>query len=1055
MNKVTEKMNGLFITKHKIKFLVIRISIFLILFLPLLSVAQKPEVKVIDKIASSEAEKISLKGSGFGTDATKINVFFGAAKGAVTSVSEQLIEVSTPPGATYDRVTATNISNGLSGETIEPFLLSFSGTHGFNPANLQAQFDTFTENGLYDICQCDFNLDGKVDIVAANNNANFISILKNNSTIGTYSFTKVPINIGAKSIHTRCGDINGDGLQDFVVTEGGSGNRIFVFKNLGAFTFSQQTITLAGKQTKRVEIADLDQNGKPELVITDQGSGNVIVLVNQSTLAAISFAATPLVIPVAGAASTDGLMVRDLDNDHFPEIITNQFLTGTGNLFIIKNESVPGNLKLDAQTTLMAPGTFVNIQAGDLDGDNKPEIAATLLLSNSILIFRNVSTPSSLNFSAPQNVSTDDRPWGIDFGDMDGDGKADIVVASITKKSITVLNNESTPGTLSFQRSIVPTTFINRHLRVGDIDGDGKPDVSFTSVDDTNMNIMASKVSVMRNAACMMPVASPPGPFTICSGFPLRLFSTVGGGVTYDWKQNNVVIYSGPNAFFDVTTSGQYTVTETSEAGNCVKTSNAVDVTVVAAAALGPATANNNGPVCAGGTLQLSVNNVGATTYQWTGPQGYTGTGLTPSPITNFSVDNTGRYALDILVSGCLAQQTSTIAEIIDIPTFQVSVPGSGIVCQGQTTTLNIVPNSPNFSYQWFEQTTGSISGATTSSLLVGSPGNYYAQMQSIPFPGCAPVKSDTATIQVGIPPVAAFASNNPDCVNQNVSFTDQSVTDNTTTAFYSWNFGDGNTSTDQNATHTFGTVGNFNVQLTVTYQAGACPNTVSKIIGIEAPPPLNITSPGNTFTLCEGTPLQLDATGAFVSYLWSTAETTPSINVTTAGNYSVQATASNHCIVNANQTITSLPAPTITVVADPVEVDLGGSSQLLATGVDNYRWSPGSTLSDSTIANPVATPLTTITYTVKGNIANGCDGTATIEVKVKGTSLVDTLTPGNFISPNGDAANNYWEIKNIQNLPQCGVTIYDDKGIKVYEAKPYLNTWDGTFNGKALPDCV
>lgn len=1047
-------MKDLFTTNPNSKSRVTRILIYLILFFPLLSVAQKPDVKVIDKIATPQAEKISLKGSGFGTDATKINVFFGAAKGTVSSVTDQLIEALVPPGATYDHVIATNISNGLSGYTQEPFLLSFSGTHGFNPANLQAQFDTFTENGLYDICLCDFNLDNKVDIVAANNNANFISILRNNSTIGTYSFTKVPINIGAKSIHTRCGDLNGDGLQDFVVSEGGSGNRIFIFKNLGAFTFSQQTITLAGKQTKRLEIADIDQNGKPEVVITDQGSGNIIVLVNQSTLASITFAPLPLIVPVTGAASTDGLAVRDLDNDHFPEIIVNQFLTATGNLFIIKNESVPGNIKLDTQVTLTAPGTFVNIQVGDLDGDSKPDIATTQLLANSISVFRNTST-TSLSFSAPQTILTDDRPWGIDFGDLDGDSKPDVVVASITKKSITVLNNESTPGTLSFQKSIIPTTYINRHVRIGDIDGDGKPDVAFTSVDDTNNSIMASKVSVMRNAACMVPVATPPGPLTICSGFPLRLFSTVGGGVTYDWKQNNIVVYSGPNAYYDVSASGQYTVTETSEAGNCVKTSNTVDVTVGTVTPLGPATATNNGPICSGGTLQLSVNNVGATTYQWTGPQGYTGTGLTPSPITNFTVENSGRYSLDILVGGCLAQQTSTIAEVIDIPTFQVSVPGSGIVCQEQTTTLSIVPNSPNFTYQWFEESTGAIMGATASSVVVGTSGNYYAQMQSIPFPACAPVKSDTANVQVVIPPVASFASNNPDCVNQTVSFTDQSTTDNTTTAFFSWNFGDGNSSTDQNATHTFGSVGNFNVQFTVAYAGGACSNSVSKIIGIEAPPALTITSPGNTFTLCEGTPLQLDATGTFVSYLWSTTETTASITVTTAGSYSVQATASNHCIVSANQTITSLPTPTITVVADPVEIGAGESSQLSATGVDNYQWSPGNTLSDSTIANPVATPLETTTYTVSGNIANGCDGVATLEIKVKGKALVDTLTPSNFFSPNGDAANNYWEIKNIQNLPQCGVTIYDDKGIKVFEAKPYLNTWDGTFNGKILPDGV
>jgi gliding motility-associated-like protein len=42
-----------------------------------------------------------------------------------------------------------------------------------------------------------------------------------------------------------------------------------------------------------------------------------------------------------------------------------------------------------------------------------------------------------------------------------------------------------------------------------------------------------------------------------------------------------------------------------------------------------------------------------------------------------------------------------------------------------------------------------------------------------------------------------------------------------------------------------------------------------------------------------------------------------------------------------------------------------------------------------------------------------------------------------------------------MDEYPQCGVTIYDDKGVKVFSAKPYLNDWDGTYNGKRLPDGV
>jgi gliding motility-associated-like protein len=118
-----------------------------------------------------------------------------------------------------------------------------------------------------------------------------------------------------------------------------------------------------------------------------------------------------------------------------------------------------------------------------------------------------------------------------------------------------------------------------------------------------------------------------------------------------------------------------------------------------------------------------------------------------------------------------------------------------------------------------------------------------------------------------------------------------------------------------------------------------------------------------------------------------------------------------------------------------------------------NYTWHPGKTLSDSTIANPVAAPITTTLYIVKGKGSSGCVGKDSILVTVNGESIAGKLKPQNFFSPgNGDNINEKWEVPTIANYPQCGVTIYDEKGMKIYEAKPYLNNWDGTSNGHQLP---
>jgi gliding motility-associated-like protein len=121
-----------------------------------------------------------------------------------------------------------------------------------------------------------------------------------------------------------------------------------------------------------------------------------------------------------------------------------------------------------------------------------------------------------------------------------------------------------------------------------------------------------------------------------------------------------------------------------------------------------------------------------------------------------------------------------------------------------------------------------------------------------------------------------------------------------------------------------------------------------------------------------------------------------------------------------------------------------------------NYVWAPAETLSSSTIADPVASPLTTTTYTVTGTDVNGCRGEAIIELVVREGSVYSKIKPSKFFSPdNGDEVGKTWLVERIEDFPGCQVSIYDMKGIKVFEAKPYSNDWDGTFKGKQLPDGV
>lgn len=1018
-------------------------------------------------------------GSNFGTDATKLVVYFGAVKGTILTASNQMIEVEVPAGTTYRHIAVTNTANGLTGYSNDSFLLSFSGKSPFNVSNLSAQSDFDAEKGLYDHCLCDLDNDGKVDIATANSGHNNISILRNTSSgVGNISFTKIPYAIGAFTSHIKCGDLNGDGKQDLIAVDAAINlDRIFVLQNTssgpGNFSFTTSMITLSSYKNTDVEIADINLDGRPEIIVSHQGRSNsgdpsniVSILVNQSSLSSISFDPAPIRVSVPGAATTDGIAIDDLNGDKLPEIVTCQYQTGPGNVYIIENKSSINTLAFGTVTTLTLDRSPKRIRIGDIDNDGKKDIMVTRLLGPSESYFSIFLNQGTFNFSSPQAFETQVNPWGLDLGDLDGDGKTDIVVTSIEQTGLSIFRNESTPGNLSFIKNVASTTYITRTVRIGDLDGDGKPDLSFTSVDDNSPVIAASKVSVFRNRSCVFPLVTPnETPLTLCTGaLPYKLYATVSKGSYYEWRKNGTVVSCGLNQnTFDVTAasgSGIYTVRVISEGGTCASAtgcgeeSDGIDITVAAGTA-GATTPTNNGPVCLGGTLNLSINSIAGVTYNWTGPQGYTGTGATPAAVANFSLDKAGLYYVDVKVGSCLLRKQSTLVQAVDVPTFSITPANELVLCQGAATeNLEVVPNDPAYTYQWFKDGAAVGTGAQLPITSVPtSSGNYTVKATN---PGCSiNLETDPVKVTITTTITANFSAPATACANQKVKFTNGSTSDASVTTFYNWNFDDGKTSTEKDPEHIFTSAGTFDVTLTVSYAGNSCAETKTIPITITSAPAVAITNPNNDYTFCEGATLMLQVNGTFTAYAWSNGATTSSIEVSEEGTYSVDVTATNGCVLTASRIVETLPAPGVIVTATPPQINEGESSQLAASGLVNYSWEPAETLSQASIANPVATPLVTTMYQVTGQDANGCEGKATIEVKVTGDAIVTKLKPGNFISPNNDGPNELWVVENIQTYPQCGITIYDEKGVKVFDAKPYQNNWDGTFNGKKLPDGV
>jgi len=119
----------------------------------------------------------------------------------------------------------------------------------------------------------------------------------------------------------------------------------------------------------------------------------------------------------------------------------------------------------------------------------------------------------------------------------------------------------------------------------------------------------------------------------------------------------------------------------------------------------------------------------------------------------------------------------------------------------------------------------------------------------------------------------------------------------------------------------------------------------------------------GNT-VFCSGDYTTLTAFGG-ETYLWSTGATTASINVNTAGNYSVTASTSNGCSGSASVTVIQNQADNVTISGNTVICSGIGTTLTASSGAD-YLWSTGETTQSITANNPGV-------HSVTVTSSNGC----------------------------------------------------------------------------------
>jgi gliding motility-associated-like protein len=231
-------------------------------------------------------------------------------------------------------------------------------------------------------------------------------------------------------------------------------------------------------------------------------------------------------------------------------------------------------------------------------------------------------------------------------------------------------------------------------------------------------------------------------------------------------------------------------------------------------------------------------------------------------------------------------------------------------------------------------------------------------------------------------------------CAGNTLTFNSGAKACPTTT--WAWNFGDGNTSTAQNPSHTFAP-GIYTVS--VIASGGACnpPDTASQVVHVLG---ASIASFTNAGCGTPGAATALATGGTTPTYSWSNGNNTATASGLNAGTYTVTVSdPSTTCPTNTTVTITQPTSLTVTTTSSAASCATPGSATVMVNGGGapyTYSWSPsgGNTAT--------ASGLSAGNYTVLVTDNFSCTATASVVIANTG-GITTTVTSTNVSCKGGN----------------------------------------------------
>jgi hypothetical protein len=370
--------------------------------------------------------------------------------------------------------------------------------------------------------------------------------------------------VGGAPYRLRAVDLDGDGKLDLIACEiGGSRVSVFHNLATPGFittnSFEPAFSLDAGSDCRFATAADLDGDGRADIVALNYGDKTISVFKNIGTVGSLttnSFAA-PVVLAAPGGPYE--AVIADLNGDGKPDLAVASSDSGTVSIY--QNIATPGVIATNSfAPRLDLPGGDIlqTITAVDLDGDGQLDLVAGSVPLDTVLVYRNLNTGELLttnSFAPPVNFGTPGWMHTVTAADFNGDGKPDICVVGELPNYLSIFQNNSTPGSFTSESIALRVDFGTGWnpwgVAAGDLDGDGRPDIVFCNYYDSTISIYQNQTPFSGPPVITMP----PTNETAVEGASTVLSVAATGAVplAYQWSFNGATLPGATNATLTLT----------------------------------------------------------------------------------------------------------------------------------------------------------------------------------------------------------------------------------------------------------------------------------------------------------------------------------------------------------------------------------------------------------------------------------------------------------------------------------------------------------------------